>query len=186
MWLHSVSMKKPQGRDEIRAAVIEAARDLIAERGPDGFSVRDVAARAEVNHALVHRHFGTKAEVLQQVLATEADLVAAAVERWRSSGSGTPEELLRLLADYPSFWRALVHAVLEAPDVAVPGTAVTTELFASLWRGLDPSRAASTTVAASTVLGWIIFGSFMTETTGADPDDVRRIAAEQVTRLTLG
>ncbi|HSV41168.1 MAG TPA: TetR/AcrR family transcriptional regulator [Nocardioidaceae bacterium] len=175
---------RPQGRDEIRQAVIEAARGLIAERGPDGFSVRDIAARADVNHALVHRHFGTKAEVLQQVLATEADLVAAAVGDWRSSGSGTPEELLKLLSAYPSFWRALVHAVLEAPDVAVPGTAVTTELFASLWRGLDPSHAASTTVAASTVLGWIIFGSFMTETTGADADEVRRIAADQVIRLT--
>ena len=177
---------RPQGRDEIRAAVISAARELVAERGPDGFSVRDIAARAGVNHALVHRHFGTKAEVLQEVLETESALVAGAVAEWRSSGTGSPEELLSVLAAFPSYWRALVHAVLEAPDVAVPGTAVTTELFASLWRGLDPSRAASTTVAAGTVLGWIIFGSFMTETTGADPDEVRRIAAEQVARLTLG
>lgn len=177
---------RPQGRDEIRDAVIGAARALVAERGPDGFSVRDLAARAEVNHALVHRHFGTKAVVLEQVLATESAEVAVAVEGWGSTGTGTPEDLLQVLAGYPTYWRALVHAVLEAPDVAAPGTAVTTELFASLWRGLEPSRAAAAAVAASTVLGWIIFGDFMTQTTGADPDEVRRIAAEQVARLTAG
>jgi len=177
---------RPQGRDEIRDAVIGAARALVAERGPDGFTVRDLAARAEVNHALVHRHFGTKAEVLEQVLATESAEVAAAVAAWGSTGDGTPEELLSVLAGYPTYWRALVHAVLDAPDVAVPGTAVTTELFASLWRGLDPSRAAATAVAASTVLGWLIFGDFMTQTTGSTPDAVRRVAAEQVTRLTSG
>ena len=52
--------------------MLAATRDLVAERGPDGFSVRDIAARAGVNHALVHRHFGTKADVLEQMLAEEA------------------------------------------------------------------------------------------------------------------
>ena len=97
---------RPQGRDEIRTAVIAAARALVAERGPDGFSVRDVAARADVNHALVHRHFGTKADVLEEVLAQEARAVAEAVARWGDPGLATGADpagaLLELLAEVPS------------------------------------------------------------------------------------
>ena len=93
-----------------------------------------------------------------------------------------------VLADRPTYWRALAHAVLESPDVAVPGTASTTELFASLWRGADPSgdgakRAADSAVAGAMALGWLIFGDFMTEATGADADDVRRGVADEVARL---
>jgi AcrR family transcriptional regulator len=179
---------KPQGRDEIRTAVIAAARDLVAERGPDGFSVRDVAARADVNHALVHRHFGTKADVLEEVLAQEASAVAEAVARWGDPGLATgadpADELLELLAEFPSYWRTLVSAVLDAPEAAVPGTAATTELFRALWRDTDPDLATTSAVAGATALGWLIFGRFMSEATGADPDDVRHEAAAQIARLT--
>jgi TetR/AcrR family transcriptional regulator, repressor for neighboring sulfatase len=191
MWLHSVSMNattKPQGRDEIRTAVIEAARTLVAERGPDGFSVRDVAARAEVNHALVHRHFGTKADVLEEVLAQESAGVVDAVAQWGDPGLATgtdpAAELLELLEGFPSYWRTLVSAVLDAPEAAVPGTAATTELFRTLWRDTDPELATTSAVAGATALGWLIFGRFMSEATGADPDDVRREVAAQIARLT--
>ncbi len=184
---------RPRGRDEVRAAVLIATRALVGERGPDGFSVRDIATRAGINHALVHRHFGTKAEVLELVLTEESRAVTEAIV-----GSGLPtggqaggavvDQLLGVLADRPTYWRALAHAVLESPDVAVPGTSSTTELFASLWRDADPSgdgaqRAADSAVAGAMALGWLIFGDFITEATGADAGDVRRGVADEVARL---
>ena len=179
---------KPRGREQIRSAVLTATSALVAERGPDGFSVRDIAARAGVNHALVHRHFGTKADVLEQMLAADADVVVNAV-----LGAGLPTseaaepavvaELLELLAASPSYWRTLVHAVLDSPEAALPGTASTTELFSGLWRESDPESAVTTAVAGSSVLGWLIFGAFMSEATGADPEDVRRAVAGQVSGL---
>ena len=119
--------------------MLTATRALVAERGPDGFSVREIAARAGVNHALVHRHFGTKADVLEQMLAADAEAVVAAVleSGLPTSGQAGGEvvaELLDLLADHPSYWRTLVHAVLDSPEAALPGTASTTELFSGLWR----------------------------------------------------
>lgn len=180
---------RPHGRDEVRAAVLDATRSLVAERGPDGFSVREIASRAGVNHALVHRHFGTKADVLEQVLTEESRsvVIALAESGLPTSGSASGEvveRLLEVLAGRPTYWRTLAHAVLEAPDVAIPGTASTTELFGSLWREEDPSRATDTAVAGATVLGWLIFGDFMSEATGADPAAVRRGVADQVARLT--
>jgi AcrR family transcriptional regulator len=169
----------------VRAAVLSATRDLVAERGPDGFSVRDIAGRAGVNHALVHRHFGTKADVLEQVLAEEASAVVAAIAESGLPTSGQApgevvERLLELLAARPTYWRALVNAVLDAPEAAVPGTASTTELFSGLWAGGDPDSADATAVAGATVLGWLIFGEFIVEATGADVDAVRRRVADQV------
>ena len=50
------------------AAVLDAAAELFAERGPAATSIRDVAARSNVNHGLVFRHFGTKDRLVGAVL----------------------------------------------------------------------------------------------------------------------
>ncbi len=55
-----------------RRAILAAARELFAARGVDGVSVRDIAARAGVNHALVHRYFGAKSDMVAAILQTEA------------------------------------------------------------------------------------------------------------------
>jgi AcrR family transcriptional regulator len=179
---------KPRGREQVRSAVLTATSALVAERGPDGFSVREIAARAGVNHALVHRHFGTKADVLEQMLAADAEAVVAAVVESGlptsgEAGGDVVAELLDLLAARPSYWRTLVHAVLDSPEAALPGTALTTELFSGLWRDGDDERAVPTSVAGMTVLGWLIFGQFMTDATGADPEETRRAVADQVAAL---
>jgi AcrR family transcriptional regulator len=179
---------KPRGREQVRSAVLSATSALVAEHGPDGFSVREIAARAGVNHALVHRHFGTKADVLEQMLAADAEAVVAAVVESGlptrgEAGGDVVAELLDLLAGRPSYWRTLVHAVLDSPEAALPGTASTTELFSGLWRDGDDERAVPTSVAGMTVLGWLIFGRFMTDATGADPEETRRAVADQVAAL---
>ena len=60
--------KTPTGREEVAAAILEAATDLFAERGPAATSIRDIAARSKVNHGLVFRHFGTKDQLVGAVL----------------------------------------------------------------------------------------------------------------------
>ncbi|CAB4689778.1 unannotated protein [freshwater metagenome] len=172
----------------MRAAVLAATRELVAERGPDGFSVRDIAARADVNHALVHRHFGTKADVLSEMLTLEGealvgDLADSGLPTSGVAAAEVVEGLLTVLAGRPTYWRALLNAVVETPEVAVPGTAPTTELFAGLWADRESERAGDTALAGLTVLGWLIFGDYMADTTGADPADLRRLVAEQVSAL---
>ena len=64
----SCRRKTPTGREEVAAAILEAATDLFAERGPAATSIRDIAARSKVNHGLVFRHFGTKDQLVGAVL----------------------------------------------------------------------------------------------------------------------
>jgi TetR/AcrR family transcriptional regulator, repressor for neighboring sulfatase len=60
--------KTPTGRTEVAAAILAAATELFAERGPAATSIRDIAARSNVNHGLVFRHFGTKENLVGAVL----------------------------------------------------------------------------------------------------------------------
>jgi AcrR family transcriptional regulator len=48
------------GSEDTRATILGAARDAFGERGFDGSSIRDIAARAGVDAALVHHYFGSK------------------------------------------------------------------------------------------------------------------------------
>lgn len=55
-------------RTSTQEAILRAAAELFAERPPSRVTIRDVAARAGVNHSLVHRHYGTKDNLLRAVM----------------------------------------------------------------------------------------------------------------------
>jgi AcrR family transcriptional regulator len=52
-----------------REALLQAASELFAERGFSATTVRDIAARARVNQALLFRYFGSKQELFAAVLS---------------------------------------------------------------------------------------------------------------------
>jgi AcrR family transcriptional regulator len=60
--------RKPFGREEIIESIIDATLSLWATQGPAELSMRGIAARADVNYGLVHRHFGTKDAVIRAAM----------------------------------------------------------------------------------------------------------------------
>jgi AcrR family transcriptional regulator len=52
-----------------RAALLDAAAALFAERGFDRTTVRDIAHRAGANQALLFRYFGSKDALFEEVMA---------------------------------------------------------------------------------------------------------------------
>ncbi len=74
--------KKPRQRAPSKRAVrtretiLDAAEFLFAERGFDGASIRDIAARAGVPVGLVAHHGGSKEELFFTVIARRADELA--------------------------------------------------------------------------------------------------------------
>lgn len=65
-------MDKPKKSDRTRAAILDAAKELFAEVGYERATVRDVAARASIDAAMVIRYFGSKEQLFAQ--ATEFNL----------------------------------------------------------------------------------------------------------------
>src|SRR5438874_5342430 len=58
----SMASARPRGPEEVIAAVLESARELIAERGP-GVALRDIADGAGVNFGLLYHYLGTKEQL---------------------------------------------------------------------------------------------------------------------------
>jgi TetR/AcrR family transcriptional regulator, repressor for neighboring sulfatase len=77
--------ERPKGRDSVIDATIRAAADLFAEKNPSHVTVREIAARAGVSHALVHRYLGSKEEILGRVLEYDREQA----EMCQASSDGT-------------------------------------------------------------------------------------------------
>lgn len=172
-------------------AILDAAMHLFAERSPHSVSVREIAAAAGVNHALVHRYFGSKDALLGAVLqhatrrgaevvghARDAQDAVLAVFRLRSRGEPYTPALARALLDgadpralqdeFPIMTR-LVDLVVAERD--------TTDV-------LD-ARVAVAAVAAL-LLGWQLFEPFLFAATGiteGDREPVEEALASLATRL---
>jgi AcrR family transcriptional regulator len=60
---------KPYHHGHLREALLQAAIQLIAELGPAGFTLREVARRAGVSHNAPYRHFPEQKDLLAAVAA---------------------------------------------------------------------------------------------------------------------
>lgn len=103
---------RPFGRDNVTAAVIEAAGELFSRHGFDGVSLRDIAKKAGVNHGLIHRHFGSKENLRRQTMQHMADAMLADV-----IDAGDIADLSRRafqsLKKHENFWRILARTILD-------------------------------------------------------------------------
>lgn len=155
-------------------AVLDAATELIADRGPRAVTVRSIAERAGVNHALVHRYFGTKDDLITAVIVREVESF-----RGLAAPDGDPAaifaRLLQGLSEREIYVRFLARAILDGyrtgdlkPDLG---------LFAGVMRlvqtqlpdGRDDHQVRMAVAAlGSMALGWRIFGSFLTAGLGLD------------------
>ncbi len=59
-----------------REDILAAARAAFGERGYDGATMRDIAARAGVDPALVHHFFGSKQQLFTAAMELPFDLPA--------------------------------------------------------------------------------------------------------------
>ena len=69
--------RKRRSREEVSQALVDAAAELFAERPSGRVTVREIAARADVNPALVHRYFGTKQNLMRAAMEKSQRAIAA-------------------------------------------------------------------------------------------------------------
>jgi AcrR family transcriptional regulator len=78
---------------EVRALILESARDLFAAYGYHKTTSREIAAAARVSERLIYFHFTSKANLFEQaVVAPMTSFMDAFVEDWRSYAD-TPHDL---------------------------------------------------------------------------------------------
>jgi AcrR family transcriptional regulator len=113
---------KPYHHGNLRESLLEAAVHLIAEVGPAGFNLREVARRASVSHNAPYRHFRDKNDLLAEVAAQGFRELNAALLEGAATESTAVGQLKRAGYAYVSFaLRRPEHfaAMFDAPQ---PGT----------------------------------------------------------------
>ncbi|WP_174836828.1 TetR/AcrR family transcriptional regulator [Ruegeria sp. HKCCA6837] len=100
---HSVS-KKAYHHGDLRAALIEATRQLVEEKGPDSFSVSEACRRAGVSTAAPYKHFKDKTEMLVATVLEgmdrHRDKMLAALE---GVPEGSPDRITAIGMEYIAF-----------------------------------------------------------------------------------
>lgn len=172
----------PTGRAEVAAAILEAATDLFAERGPAATSIRDIAARSNVNHGLVFRHFGTKDQLVGAVLDhLGADLSALL-------SSEPPADVLDRALDRQM--RVMARTVLDGYPAGqlqkrFPTIATLLEWVRPLHDDETDARLAVAN-ALALQFGWRLFAPILRTATGLDEltdDEIRAAARAEVGRI---
>src|SRR5699024_11673721 len=102
---------RPTGRDEIRSAVLSAARRLYSERGPH-VPLRDIADAANVNVGLIHRHIGRKDALITAVMQDAVRFGAARLENTYDAGRAVRGMLLGA-SSHPEISRLLAWLALD-------------------------------------------------------------------------
>jgi AcrR family transcriptional regulator len=83
------------GRPGTRQEVLDAARQIFADRGYDRASIRDIAAAAGVDPALVHHYFGTKQQLFLSVMGAPVNPVELVPTVLAGGVAELPERLVR-------------------------------------------------------------------------------------------
>ena len=89
-------MEKVDKKDQI----IQAAIDLFAEKGFEGTSIRELAARADVNLAMVNYYFGSKEKLFEAMVEQKANSTLAQLEEIESSNAGEMEKIEAIIESY--------------------------------------------------------------------------------------
>jgi AcrR family transcriptional regulator len=108
--------RTPEG-EATRRRLYDAATRLVAERGYDGATLREVAERAGVSASLLYRYFPSKRAVMLAFYDELSDLYAreaAAVPRgkWRDRFAFALQTSLRVLGPHRQTLRALAPAMV--------------------------------------------------------------------------
>ncbi|MEV4442963.1 TetR/AcrR family transcriptional regulator [Streptomyces sp. NPDC049577] len=114
---------RPGGRTaRVRAAVLRAAGDALAEGGLAGLDLADVARRAEVGKTTVYRRWGTPAGLVADVLADMAEQSLPRTETGTLLGDlrANARLVARTLADHRqgALFKAVIAAATCEPQTA--------------------------------------------------------------------
>ncbi|MDQ0661559.1 AcrR family transcriptional regulator [Arthrobacter ulcerisalmonis] len=116
---------RPSRTNATRQKLFDASMELIGERGAAGVTVDEIAAAAGVSKGTVYYNFGSKSELIAQLLRHGVDILKARLlEAADVAGTGDPllameamiGQAMDFMAEYPSFARLWVSENWRIPS----------------------------------------------------------------------
>jgi len=103
-----------RNREATRNAILEATSQLIAEKGVDGFTMSEVAARGHINRALIYHYFQNRDNLVFEAIRHIVRLYEAVGE---GSGTDPLERSIRLHIEHPEIARFLLQMMLSGRPI---------------------------------------------------------------------
>ena len=123
---------RPPGQDSalLRERILNTAEVMFARQGFAATSVREIAEEVGVTPAMVHYYFGSKIDLLRQVLAQTFEPLAGAIAQMKAAGRAPAADISKLLfdtvRDHPNL------PVLMIREVMLPGGTMQEEFLATM------------------------------------------------------
>lgn len=111
--------KRPRGRprsERAKAAILSAARELLAELGPSGVTIEGVAARAGVGKPTIYRWWPDRYAVVMAALMESESPPQAPAHRARSALKSLRVQLRRMAAVFATGTGRAIAAMLAAAE----------------------------------------------------------------------
>jgi len=123
-------VKRGYHHGNLRQALVEQALTLIAEKGPQGFTLSEAAKAADVTPAAVYRHFAGRDDLMAEVARQGYDIFAALMEYAFDEGrpsalaafEATGRAYIAFARRYPGHYQAMFEGGLSLnahPDLAI-------------------------------------------------------------------
>ena len=113
--------KRPYHHGNLRETLLAAALEVIAEAGPQAFTLREMARRAGVSHNAPYRHFHDKNELLAAVAAQGFEKLTATMKRAAARGLTATDRLRLCGRGYVDFAQRWPQHFLVMFDLPVNG-----------------------------------------------------------------
>lgn len=98
------SQKGGYHHGDLRESLVRATRELVIERGAENFTLADACRQAGVSTAAPYRHFRDKQQILEEIVASGFDeLAARSAKAVTARGEGTIEGLIAMGRAYVQF-----------------------------------------------------------------------------------
>ena len=132
----------------LRRALLDSGLALLSERGPDGFTLREVARRAGVSHAAPYHHFADRGALVRGIVAESFDLLGSALAKAASDAGADPFDRLVAMGlayvefalDHPQRYRLMFRTELSRssdPDLPTEADAAGGGAFATLMAAIQ-------------------------------------------------
>ena len=169
---------------DLKAVILAKAAGLVAERGADGISLRELAREAGVSHAAPAHHFTDRRGLFTALAAQGWRLLAEALADARPDFIAAALAYVRFALDHPGHYAVMFDRSLVNPDdsdLKAAQDAAGTELASGVGTLKDPRAKADPENAA--LAAWSLVHGFamlrLNEAIDTDDDpmaDVEKIA----------
>lgn len=153
---------KPRGKTEITAALLAAADHLFGQKGPDAVSVRDIATAAGLTPALIHRYFGSKDELIRQVLRQHIATFKEAAGP-TTSPHIVAKAMFDVMSKNPAFLRVIAYILLggHKPEEYLTKTGMVANLAETIKLTHKENAKLESAILVSQMMGWFLFEPFL-------------------------